>query len=80
MRRHFVDDWNDGEGGYPPDIDFLPGHVVVASMDPGKGNAAPMLEVYTNKKVRIWHRRTKQWFKQSDMDWDTCVYEADPGI
>jgi len=41
MYRHFVGTWDSGNGGYPPDIAFLPGHVAVAALDPGKDYYAP---------------------------------------
>lgn len=64
-------------GGYPPDIDFLPGHVVIAEPDPGKDNARAMLTVFTNKEVRAWHKRTKRLVKRGDMEWDEAVMEAE---
>jgi len=80
MYRHFVGTWDSGNGGYPPDIAFLPGHVVVAALDPGKDYYAPELKIYTNKEVRAWHKKAKQWFKQEDLAWDDAVYEAEPYI
>lgn len=75
--RRYVTHWNSDCGGYPPDINFLPGHVVIAEPDPGKDNARAMLTVLTNKEVRAWHKRTKRLVKQDGMKWDDAVMETE---
>lgn len=77
VNRHYYEHWeSSGEGGYPPDVGFLPGHVVVALLDPAKDYNAPLLEVLSNKEVRDWHKGTKYWFKERGLGWDEASGEA----
>jgi hypothetical protein len=74
--RHFIGQWDSGEGGYPPDIVFLPGHVVLAMGDPSKDYNRAMLEIISNKDVRIWHKRTRWLHRKGKLEWDDAAHEA----
>jgi len=71
--RHFCGKRAQGYGGYPPELVFLPGHVVVASVE----DYRPSLTVYTNRQVKSWHKRSKELFKYSGLTWDDAVFEAE---
>jgi len=54
-------EWAMDDGGYPDSVfDFIPGHVLVATTDPGKDNAMPDLRAYTYDEVLEKYQEMKE--------------------
>jgi hypothetical protein len=64
---------------YPDVTAVLAGHVVVATLDPGKEYNAPALEIYTPDQVRAWVRAVRRHLAADpDSDLSEALEETRP--
>jgi hypothetical protein len=78
-------EYEDGDQPYPDDVSVVAGHVVVATLDPGKEYSAPLLRIYTPEKAKAWIdafrealRQDKKLPPDDQEGWISLLYETEP--